>query len=104
MIKSLAFSLLCLWTISANAFTNKDLDEICDPATETGLACTAYVGGVTDTWRMLNILFGLGCKKLETVSMWEVRTAFQAEYKHLDPEREAIWFLTKYIVKNGGCD
>lgn len=103
MIKRLAFSLLCLWTISANAFTNKNLDTMCNPATETGLACHAYVIGITQAWKAMSLLTEPECKKFKILSPGMVLAAFQAEYQYLNPEKEAIVFLSKYIIKNGGC-
>ena len=104
MIKKLAISLLCLWAVSANALSNKDLNTLCDPAMELEFACKTYAIGVTEAWRTMRLLAKPDCKKFKTLSPNMVLAAFQAEYNDLDPEKNAMMFLTEHIMDNGGCE
>ena len=107
MIKRIAFSLLCLWTISANAgfATNEYINNVvCSPDLKEYHACGTYFKGVTEALKMMILITKPECKRFKRLSPNMVLAAFEAEYEHLDPEDYAITFLSKYIMDNGGCE
>jgi len=102
MLKKISILAICLAVNTANAFSNKDANMMCD-LEETRLACMAYVIGITESWRIMHGITKRECKKFKTLSPNMVMAAFQAEYKNLDPEGDNVVHLSKYIIENGGC-